>query len=136
MIIECKSTTTLQPGAVVNQLGKYMYRHLDGAFKFEKNPNSFDVYTVVIYSIPSEIVKLYKIYSETNEMTLDINITYYPSNNKIRVNILEVGPEEKTIGFDTFPIEIFRDMNHGYEVVYKQIVKRITKAFADFDFLF
>ena len=137
MIITCK-TTAAPAGSIVNQLGKYMYKHLDGAYKFEKGINTFDVYTVVIYSIPSEIVKVYKLnnpeYLTTNEMALDINITTY--SDKIRMNITEITPEEKTIGFDTFPVEAFKNMNAGYNLVYSRIVKRITKEFADFDFLF
>ena len=133
MNIKCNSKA-LQPGAIVNQLGKYMYKHLDGAYKFEKHPNMFDVYTVVIYSIPSDIVKLYKLYADTNEIELNISITTYA--DKIRVNITEVSPEEKTIGHDTFPLDIFTDMNKAYDIVYRKIVKRLTKEFSDFDFLF
>ena len=140
MIIECKTnkSNSVPTGAIVNQIGKYMYKHLDGAYKFEKSTNMFDVYTVVIYSIPSEIVKIYKLekpeYLKTNEMSLDINITSYA--NKIRINITEMDPEEKTIGFDTYPAELFSNMNDAYEVIYNKIVKRITKEFADFDFVF
>ena len=135
MNIVCTSKPQLpSAGAVVNQLGRYMYKHLDGAYKFEKYINMFDVYTVVIYSIPSEIVKLYKLYADANEMELDINITTYA--NKIRVNITEITPEEKTIGHDTYPLELFTNMNNAYEIVYAKICKRIAKEFADFDFLF
>jgi len=135
MRITCGSKSNNIPaGTIVNQLGKYLYRHLDGAYSFKKSPNVYDVYTLVIYSIPSEIVKMYKLYSDTNEMSLDINITTYA--DKIRVNINQMSPEEKNIGFDTYPLELFSNMNEAYDIVYKKIVKRITKAFGDFDFLF
>ena len=67
MIIEASKhaknnyTEPVVPAAqLVNRIGKYFYKHLEGAFKMEKTANMCDVYTVILYSIPAEIVKVYK----------------------------------------------------------------------------
>lgn len=129
---------TLQPAQLVNKLGKFMYKHLDGAFKIENTANMCDVYVTVLYAIPREIIELYKIYdpkySDVNEMTIDINITTY--QNKIRVDTIEKTPEEKTLGFDLFPPEKLLDLNKALELVYSKVCRRIEKEFDDFEFLF
>lgn len=128
----------LQPAQLVNKLGKFMYKHLDGAFKIENTANMCDVYVTVLYAIPREIIELYKIYdpkySDVNEMTIDINITTY--QNKIRVDTIEKTPEEKTLGFDLFPPEKLLDLNKALELVYSKVCRRIEKEFDDFEFLF
>ena len=128
----------LQPGQLVNKLGRFMYKHLDGAFKLENTANMCDVYITVLYAIPRDIIELYKLYepkySEVNEMTIDINITTY--QNKIRVDTIEVTPEEATLGFDLFPPEKLEDLNKALQLVYGKVCKRIQKRFEDFEFLF
>lgn len=128
----------LQPGQLVNKLGRFMYKHLDGAFKIENTANMCDVYITVLYAIPRDIIELYKLYepkySEVNEMTIDINITTY--QNKIRVDTIEVTPEEATLGFDLFPPEKLEDLNKALQLVYGKVCKRIQKRFEDFEFLF
>ena len=132
------SASTLQPAQLVNKLGKFMYKHLDGAFKIENTANMCDVYVTVLYAIPREIIELYKIYdpkySDVNEMTIDINITTY--QNKIRVDTIEKTPEEKTLGFDLFPPEKLLDLNKALELVYSKVCRRIEKEFEDFEFIF
>lgn len=122
---------------LVNRVGKYLYKHLDGAYKIEKEPNICDVYTVVLYSIPTKIVKEYNIddaYLDVNELHIDISITTY--QNKIRVNLIEVSPYERTIGFDVFKPEDLQEMQEAYNLIYNKIVKRITKEFEGFEFIF
>lgn len=141
MIIQCK-TKSVQPvvpaGQLVNRVGKYLYKHLDGAFKFKISGNTYDVWMTVLYQIPPRLVKIYKLdnpkYLDVNEMTLNLNITTY--QNKIRVNVIEVTPEEKTIGFDVFPPEKLQDLRQAYELIYNKVVKRVSKEFEDFEFLF
>lgn len=128
----------LQPAQLVNKLGRYMYKHLDGAFDIKNTPNTCDVYVTILYAIPREIIELYKIYdpkySEVNEMTINISLTTY--QNKIRVNTIEKTPEEKTLGFDLFPPEKLEDLNKALELVYAKVCRRIEKEFEDFEFLF
>lgn len=125
-------------GQLVNKLGAYLYRHIDLAVKFEKKANMYDVYIVVLYEIPKEIIKKYNItdkkYLDVNEMMIDINITTY--QNKIRVNTIEVTPEEQTLGFDLFPPEKLQDLNTALELIMAKVQKRVEKWFEGWDFVF
>lgn len=125
-------------GQLVNRIGKYFYKHLDSAFKMEKTANMCDVFFIVMYTMPAEIVKLYKMedspYADVRELTINMNITTY--QNKIRVNLIEVTPEERTISFDVFPPEKLQRMDQAYDLIWNRITKRIEKEFEDFDFIF
>lgn len=132
---ETKNKQPIIPaGQLVNKLGNYMYKHLDGAYKFNKFANMCDVYITVLFSIPANVAKLYHLDAGVNEMTLDLNITTY--QNKIRVNITELTPEECTIGFDVFPPEKLQNLNDALNLVYERVKKRITKRYEDWDFIF
>lgn len=119
---------------LVNKVGNYLYRHLDGAYKFDKKAGVFDVYITVLFSIPADVAKVYHLDAGINEMNLNINITSY--QNKIRVNVTEITPEEVTIGFDTFPPEKLQNLNDALDLIYSRIRKRIEKRYQDWDFIF
>ena len=128
----------LQANQLVNKLGNYLYRHIDSAYKIDKTRNTCDVYVTVLYQIPQDIIDLYKLYEPkyagTNEMNINISITTY--QNKIRVDTIEVTPEEKTLGFDLFPPEKLQDLNTALELIYRKVCRRIEKEFEDFEFIF
>ena len=125
-------------GQLVNKIGNYFYRHLDGAFKFEKKANEYDVWVTVLYQIPPEVLKRYNItdekYKSVQEMTVDINITTY--SNKIRVNTIVEDPDAKTLGFDLFPPEKLQDLNKAFDLIYPKVCRRIEKEFRDYVFMF
>lgn len=122
----------------VNRLGKYLYKNLDGAFKIQNSSNTCDVYVTVLYQIPSEILKKYNItdekYTDVHEMTVNISITTY--QNKVRVNVIEMTNQEKTIGFDLYQPESLENLQESAKKVFQRVCKRISKEFADYDFLF
>lgn len=126
----------LQPAQVINQVGRYLYKHLDGAFKYQKSGNTFDIFTTVLYQIPylQRIPGRGKEYNDVHEMTLNINLTTYA--NKIRVNVVEITPEEKTIGFDVYTPEQIQDPIRASSIIMDRIKRRITREFKDYDFLF
>ena len=141
MIVNCSKhhkNNFIEPvvpvGQLVNTLGNYLYKHLDGAYKFEKAPNTYTIYVTVLFSVPADIAKAYHLDAGINEMTLELNITTY--QNKIRVNITEITPEEVTIGFDVFPPEQLQDLQTALNLVYERIKKRITRRYEDWDFIF
>ena len=123
---------------LVNRIGKYLYKHIDSAYKFDKSSNMCDVYITVLYSMPDAIVKQYKLtnpeYTRTNELSIDINITTY--QNKLRMNLIEVDPNERTLSFDTFPPEKLQNMQDAYDLIYNKIINRLKKEFKGFDFIF
>lgn len=111
----------------VNRIGKYLYKGLDGAFKMKTSSNTCDVYVTMLYQLPNNV-------GDVHEMTLDLNITTY--QNKIRVNILEMTPDERTIGFDCYPPEDMMDLHFGKELIMERVKYRIMKAYRDYIFVF
>lgn len=139
MKILCKSNKPqpkLQAGQQVNRVGKYLYKNLDGAFKIEHSPNMIDVYVTLLYQLP----KLQRIpgkgreYNDVHEMTLDINITTY--QNKLRVNVIEMTPEERTLGYDCYSPEKLDNLEDAKDMIFNRIVKKVSKAYQDYDFIF
>ena len=115
----------------VNRIGKYLYKGLDGSFKFKISPNMYDVYITFLYREP-----YVRGISDTtiHEMVIDINITTYM--NKVRVNVIELSPEEKTLGFDVYEPESLYNLEEGAAKIYNNVCKRISKAYKEYEFLF
>lgn len=138
MKILCKGSPQpkLQASQQVNRVGKYLYKTLDGAFKFKVSSNMYDVYVTLLYQIPrlQQIPGKGKDYNDVHEMTLDINITTY--QNKIRVNIIELTPDERTLGFDLFKPEEMKDLQLAKKLILDKVRRRVSKAYQDYDFLF
>lgn len=84
-----------------------------------------DVYITLLYAEPGS--------NDVQEMILDINITTY--QNKIRVNIIEVTPKERTIGFDLYTSEEMMNLQEASKKIYQKILKRVSKAYEEYDFL-
>lgn len=121
---------------IVNKLGKYLYNNLDGAFKLKTSSNMVDVYFTVLYQLPLYRRNPYKgeEYNDVHEMTVDLNITTY--QNKIRVNLITVTPEAKTIGYDLYPPVKMEDLPVAKSLIYNKVVKRLSKEFEEYEFLF
>lgn len=122
----------LQGGQLVNTLGNYLYRHIDSAYNKEKSSNMIDIYFTVIYQLKEE--NRTPTDKDMHEMNLNINLTTYA--DKIRMNIIELSPEEVTIGFNTFSIDKLQDMNSAYTLIMNTVKKRLSKKYQDYDFLF
>ena len=88
MKIYCKSSPNITGSQLVNKVGKYLYNHLDGAYKYSKDRNTYDVYVTLLYELKPEYGG---IPNDVQEMTIDISITTY--QNKIRVDTIEMTPE-------------------------------------------
>lgn len=133
-----------QLSQTVNSVGKYLYKHLPGAINFKKSSNMFDVWTLVLYQIPYDIIKKYNItedkYKEVYEMVININITTY--NTKLRVNLIEESPDELTIGCQTFDVERLKKknpqayFNNIMDSIMDYLIRRLEKHYEDYDFLY
>lgn len=115
----------------VNRVGKYLKKHMDGAYKYVQRANECDVYVTLLYQLKPEYGGLP---NDVHEMTIDINITTY--QNKLRVNTIEVTPEERTLGFDLIKPEDLRNLEQGKEIVQMIVGNRIRKAYRDYLILF
>ena len=67
-------------------------------------------------------------------MRININVTTY--QNKVRINIIEITPKERTIGFDLYTPEKVQDLQKVYPVIMEKIYKRIYKTYEDYYFLY
>ena len=112
----------------VNRIGRYLFNHIDSAYNYKKSGNMFDVYMTVYYQNVSNYD------SDVEEMNIDVNITTY--NNKIRINLISLGEYEKTIGYDLYKPEVLENLAEAYSAIMNRIKYRITKEFADYEFLF
>ena len=115
----------MDAGQLVNKFGKYLYRNIDGADKIEFTPNTCDVYMFMYYQAAGE---------EMNEMRFDLSITTY--SNKIRINITEVTSMERTIGQIIYPAEDLLNPQKAAERAYRDVIKKIEKAYADYEFVY
>lgn len=115
----------------VNRVGKYLYKHIDGAYKYDQHANECDVYVTLLYELKAEYGG---VPNDVKEMTIDINITTY--SNKLRVNTIELTPEKRTLGFDLIPPEKLVNLENAKLLIEKIVRKRIQKAYADYHILF
>lgn len=125
----------------VNRVGKYLYKHIDSAYKIKYSSNMCDVYFSLVYSVPDALVKELEKYhvadtslKDTLEMHLNINITTY--QNKLRINLIEISPEERTVGHDVYKPEVLMDLNSAYIKIMDRIKKHLNKRFEGYDFIF
>lgn len=115
----------------VNRVGKYLYKHLDGAFKYTTDRNMYDVYVTLLYQLKPEYGGKA---NDVQEMTIDINITTY--QNKIRVNTVEMTPEERTLGFDVMGSDDMIDLEKAKKIIIWKVGNRIRKAYKNYLILF
>lgn len=135
MKITSKSTKGLG-GQWVNKVGKYLYNNLDGAFKFKKSVNMYDVYITLLYQLKEEDRDPDKgnEYNDVHEMTLDLNVTTY--QNKLRINVIEDDKNERTIGHFVVSEEKLQDLESAKDLIYNKVIKQVSKAYEGFDFIF
>lgn len=133
MKILCAKSTQLQMPASqqVNRVGKYLYKHLDGAYEYHKSGNMYDVYCTLLYQLKEEHGGTK---NDVQEMTIDINITTY--QNKLRINTIEMTPQERTLGFDLMKPEELVDLHQAMEIIIWKVGNRIRKAYKDYLILF
>ena len=124
MIIRCSKQ--MNANQQVNRLGKYLYKYLDSAFKYTTSSNTCDVYFLLLYQIPGQL--------DVQEMNIDISITTY--QNKIRVNVIEISPEEKTLDCQVYTLEQLEDFSLATKVIFNKIIKRVEKVYQDFEILY
>lgn len=136
MKILSKEQPKLQAGQQVNRIGKYLFKNLEGAFKYKTSANMCDIYFTLLYQIPylQRIPGKGKEYNDVHEMTIDLNITTY--QNKVRVNIIEMDPNERTIGYDCYSPVVLQDLESAKKLILGKVIKKVSKAYQDYDFLF
>lgn len=128
MKIFTSKTTKLSANQQVNRVGKYLFNHIDSAYNYKKSGNMFDVYITAYYQDTSRLD------SSVEEMNIDINITTY--SNKLRINIISLDENEKTIGSDVYTPEFLEDLPKAYSKIMHRIKYRMSKEFSKYEFIF
>lgn len=129
--IRSANQNNLPASTQVNRVGKFLYNHLDGAYKYTKSPNMYDVYVTLLYQLKPEYGGGV---NEVEEMTININITTY--QNKVRVNTIEMTPMERTLGYDIMKPEEMIDLQKAMEIIKWKVGNRIRKAYKEYIILF
>lgn len=114
-------------GSIVNKIGKYLKKNIDGAFKVTFSGMTCEVDMRMYYQVKDEP-------DTFNEMIFHINITSY--QNKVRVNITEDTRMEKTIGQLILKQEELHDMGLVMKKVLQALKRAIAKEYADYDFVY
>lgn len=137
MIVTAKSKA-FSPSQVPGRLGKSLYKKIDGSYSYKTTSNSSEVRFTVLYQIPPEVSERYNLSQDEREkvnvMDLLLSITTY--SNKIRVELVELSPKEKTVAFKTFPADLFIDMPKGTSSVVSFIRSSVYKEFDGYNVLF
>ena len=131
--IKAANQPVLPASKQVKRIGQYLYKHIDGAYDFNSSSNNYDVYFLLLYELKKELREPGKDYP-VEEMKININVTTY--QNKVRINIIELTPKERTIGFDLYAPEKVQDLQKAYPVIMEKIYKRVYKAYEDYYFLY
>lgn len=113
---------------LVNRIGKYLYAHIDGAYKFKKDRNTYDLYMDLYYqALHDWTPNAWMDSPPVNEMKINISITTY--QNKIRVNTIEITPEARTLGYDLFKLEQLEDLAEAQQLILSKVKRRIEAAY-------
>lgn len=131
--IKAANQQVLPASKQVKRIGQYLYKHIDGAYDFKSSSNNYNVYFLLLYELRKELREPGKDYP-VQEMKININVTTY--QNKVRINIIELTPQERTIGFDLYTPEKVQDLQKAYPVIMEKIYKRIYKAYENYYFLY
>ena len=121
---------------LVNRVGNYLRRHIDGVYNYRIGVQTYDLYTVIYYQYPimpekpGGEVK----YSELSEMNFNISLTSY--SNKIRVNVIELSPDEQTICHFVLSEKDTYDMIVAREKIETEIRRVLNKLFEGYIFIF
>lgn len=126
----------MQANQIVNKVGKYLYKNIDSAYEYNTSSNTCDVYMIIYYQIPKlqQIPGRGRAYNDVHEMKINLSITTY--QNKIRVNIIELDPNQRTLGYDLYETYQLNPLSEFKKIVLQRVQKRISKAYSDYEFIF
>lgn len=132
--------TNEQAGQKVNKIAKYIKKHIDGAYKIAFSPMTADVYITIYYQLPGKVVDLVQNYNnqiidnDMKEMDIDISITSY--QNKIRINVIRMDDNEKTLGHFVMKPEEVVNLDSVLKLIKDKVANFISKEYEDYDFIF
>lgn len=114
-------------GSIVNKVGKYLKKNIDGAYKIAFNGMNCIVTMRMYYQVEDDP-------DTFNEMDFLIDITSYA--NKIRVNLTEDTKLEKTIGQVILTPEEVKDLSLAKKRILHALKRAIEKEYKDYIFIY
>jgi hypothetical protein len=113
--------------SLVNSIGKYLKKNIDGAYNIRFSSNTCEVTIRMYYQVEGDIDTF---------STIDflLNITSY--QNKVRVNITEDTAMEKTIGQIILTDTELADFRLAKKKILTKIKRFIDKEYADYIFVY
>ncbi len=131
----------VDPSTMVNKVGAYLYKHLEGGLNIKYLSNECEIVTLMYYMIKPEVreqmrqydEKLNGIGEEIYEMKLFIDITTY--SNCLRINVIEITPEERTLGFLKLTPPDLMSLPNCKDKTMKFIKSRIEKYYNKWEVL-
>lgn len=120
----------------INQIGKYLYEHLDGAYDYKKSANTFDIFLDVYYQIPQLSIDPSSptTYSDIQSMKFNINLTTY--QNKVRMNLIEIDPNDRPLLYKLYDTNKLKSVKSIYEKALEDIQKTLNKYYEGYEFIF
>lgn len=116
----------------VNRISRYLYNHIDSAYRYKTSSNTVDVYMTVMYQLP--VVRRPIGDQEVHEMHIIISVTTYA--DKIRVNLIEISPDERTLGHMAIPEDLVDNLEGLKKYILARIQKLLNKLYANYDFIY
>ncbi len=116
----------------INRIGKYLYYDIDGAVSYRTEPNK-SIVTFLMY-FQDDPNKVDQSDFELNEIKIEIDITTY--NNKVRVDMIELDPNQRTLGYYLYSPESTQDMKYVRDDILNKLNKRIRKFYGQFLYLY
>lgn len=112
---------------LVNSIGKYLKKNIEGAYNIRFSSNTCEVTMRMYYQVEGDI-------DTFNTMDFLLNITSY--QNKVRVNITEDTAMEKTIGQIILTDAELADFCLAKKKILTKIKRFIEKEYADYIFVY
>ena len=116
----------------INRIGKYLYHNTDGAVSYRTEPNKSIVTFLMYFQDDPNTVAQSDF--NLNEIKIEIDVTTY--NNKVRVDMIELDPNQRTLGYYLYSPESTQDMKYIRNDILNKLNKRIRKFYGQFLYLY
>lgn len=134
IVIECNTTQVVSLNKLINQIGKYLYNHIDGALSYKTSANHATVEMMILYQRKLEDRTENQNEDDMHEMHLELDLTTY--SDKIRLNIIRLDKSEKTLGSYTIRVDQPIDYTEVQNQVMSKVRKSLIKEYNMFEFIF
>lgn len=123
-------------GSSVNKVGKYLYSKFDSRDSIKFQANKCKVYFTLYYQLSEDrrIADSDDDVNKMHEMQMCIDLTTY--SNSLRVEIIEISPEECTISYLICDEKLLDNLDVLRAKILNKLRKDISKRYVDYDFIF